>query len=350
MINDTPDIEHIERELAATRARLDGTLDAMQQKLSPGELMSQTVAYFKDGSGMELSHDIGRKMRENPIPLALIGFGLGWLVLSGKRQPSANLNSTSGYSPARYRLPDEGVPAYPAYQAAAYGDLATKAMEAGAGVSRHDDEADDSFRERVSAAKAAVLGLTREAGEAASAFGQRVEEAVTAARDSFQRMSERAGVLASGAGQAAADMADDLFQSGRAGMRSVQDYGQATLEGASGGAEYAIARARDLSTRTVSYLHDRPLLLGALGVALGAGLGMLLPSSRYEQRMLSKVGGGLRDQAHEAIHDVRLRAAHVVEAVTDTVREAAQREGVNDINPEGQAPPAREVIADSTLR
>ena len=86
MTGDTTEVDRIERELAATRARLDGTIDALQQKLSPGELMSQAVTYFKEGSGMDLSHTIGRSLRDNPVPVALIGVGLGWLVVSGTRR------------------------------------------------------------------------------------------------------------------------------------------------------------------------------------------------------------------------------------------------------------------------
>ena len=87
MISDTDEIDRIERELAATRAQLDGTIDALQQKLSPGELMSQAVTYFKEGSGMDLSHNLGRSLRDNPVPVALIGLGLGWLAMSGSRRP-----------------------------------------------------------------------------------------------------------------------------------------------------------------------------------------------------------------------------------------------------------------------
>ena len=350
MTGDTGEIDRIERELAATRAQLDGTIEALQQKLSPGELVSQAVTYFKEGSGMDLSQNLGRSLRDNPVPVALIGVGLGWLVLSGKRQPSPAFNTTPGYSPLSERWPDEGMPMdpiMPAYQAAAYDDLATKAVEAGAGVSRQDDESDEFFHERVSAAKAAVLGLTRDAGEAASAFGQRVEEALTVARDSFERMGDRVRMLASHAGQATADMASHLLESGSAGMRSLQDYGQSTGEGVQNGAEYALARTRDLGTRTATYMQDRPLLLGALGVALGAGLGMLIPSSRYERKMLNEVGVGLRGQAEEAIQDVRSRATRVAASVIDTVRDAAQREGLNDISPQGLAASARELVTDT---
>ena len=333
MTGDTGEIDRIERDLAATRARLDGTIDALQQKLSPGELMSQAVTYFKEGSGMDLSHTIGRSLRDNPVPVALIGVGLGWLVLSGKRQPSPAFNTTPDYSRRRNRWRDEDMamePIMPAYQAAAYDDLATKAMEAGAGVSRQDDESDDSFHERVSAAKAAVLGLTRDAGEAASTFGQRIEEALTAASDSARRASSEALAVAGDARTAAADMAGGIAERGAAGLRSVYDYGRSTVHGVRDGADEAVHRAQDLGARATSYLQEQPLLLGALGITVGAALGMLLPSSRYERKMLGEVREGLRDTAAETVRDMRDRAVRAAETVVDTAKEAMADAAASD--------------------
>ena len=47
MSTDVNELDGIERDLARTRSRLDATLDELQQKLSPGELMSQAVTYIK---------------------------------------------------------------------------------------------------------------------------------------------------------------------------------------------------------------------------------------------------------------------------------------------------------------
>ena len=172
-------MDHIERDLGRTRARLDANIDTLQQKFAPADLVDQAMSYFKEGGGMEFGRNLGRSVRENPVPIALIGVGLGWLMLSGKKQPSAAFDTSGGSSRAVGRSP-QGMQAphheMPAYQAAAYEDLATKAHAAGAGVARQADESDDAFQERVHAAKAAVLGVTRDAGEAASAFGQRVED------------------------------------------------------------------------------------------------------------------------------------------------------------------------------
>ena len=73
-------------ELEHTRSRLDTTIDALQQKLAPGPMVDQAVEYFREGGGMEFGRNLGRSVRDNPIPVALIGVGIGWLVWSNSRQ------------------------------------------------------------------------------------------------------------------------------------------------------------------------------------------------------------------------------------------------------------------------
>jgi ElaB/YqjD/DUF883 family membrane-anchored ribosome-binding protein len=350
MNSGTSEMEHIERDLGRTRARLDTNIDTLQQKFAPADLVDQAMSYFNEGGGMEFGRNLGRSMRENPVPIALIGVGLGWLMLSGKKQPSAAFDTSGGSSHAVGRSA-QGMQApheeMPAYQAAAYEDLVTKAHEAGTGVARQADESDDAFQERVHAAKAAVLGMTRDAGEAASAFGQRIEAALTAAGERFQRMGEQASTMVSDAGQAAADTAGNLLDRGREGVRSLQDQGRSAADGVRGGAEYALMQTREATARSVSYVQDQPLLLGVLGIALGAGLGMLVPTSRHERAMLSQAGSGLREQAKGAMHELQAGASRVMEAAVGTAQDAAQREGLHDMHPQGLAASARELVADT---
>ena len=335
MTGDTSEIDRIERELAATRARLDGTIDALQQKLSPGELMSQAVTYFKEGSGMDLSHNIGRSLRDNPVPVALIGLGLGWLVVAASRRSEAT-NASSRQADAgryqyrsgayRYASPDR-VPERAAHRSMPYeptlrDDFGGKIRKAVESVKRATDEDDATFQERVADAKAAIVGVTRQIGEAAASFRERVEEAVTAASESARRASSEALAVAGDARTAAADMAGGIAERGAAGLQSVYDYGRSTAHGVRDGADEAVHRAQDLGARATSYLQEQPLLLGAIGVTLGAALGMLLPSSRYEREMLGEVREGLRDTASETVRDMRDRAVRVAETVVDTAKEA----------------------------
>jgi ElaB/YqjD/DUF883 family membrane-anchored ribosome-binding protein len=347
------EMEHIERDLGRTRARLDANIDTLQQKFAPGDLVDQAVNYFKEGGGMEFGRDLGRSVRANPLPIALIGVGLGWLMLSGKKQAGEAYGTSGGpghgvgRSPWGLQAPHEEMPAY---QAAAYEDLASKAHEAGAGVARRADETEDAFQERVHAAKAAVLGVTRDAGEAAAAFGQRVEDALTAAADRFRQLGSQASAMAGDAGRAATDQASDLLDRGREGVRSLQDQGRAAAEGVRGGAGYAITQTREVTARSVSYVQDQPLLLGALGIALGAGLGMLVPTSRHEREMLREASAGLREQAKGAVRELQAGASRVAHAAVGTAQDAARREGLPDMHPQGLAASARERVADTASR
>ena len=81
------DTGEIERELNDTRSRLDDTIGALQRKVAPGTLVDQAVEYYSEGGGMEIGRNLGRSLRDNPIPVALIGVeGLGWLLLANSRQ------------------------------------------------------------------------------------------------------------------------------------------------------------------------------------------------------------------------------------------------------------------------
>ena len=364
MTGDTDEIDRIERELAATRARLDGTIDALQQKLSPGELMSQAATYFKEGSGMDLSHNIGRSLRDNPVPVALIGLGLGWLVVAGSRRPEA-ANDSSRQADAdmygrrqyrsgayRYASPDR-IPDRAAHRAMPYeptlrDNFAAKIREAVDGVKRATDEDDATFQERVAAAKGTIVGVTRQIGEAAASFRERVEEAVTAASESARRASREALTLAGDAGTAAADMAGGIAERGAAGLRSVYDYGRSSAHEMREGTDDAVRRAQDLGTRATAYLQEQPLLLGAIGVSLGAALGMLLPSSRYEREMLGEVREGLRDTAVETVRDMRDRAVRVAEMVVDTTKDAMADKAPSD--PASSDAAARGIYGSSEVR
>ena len=329
MSGDSTAIDAIEHDLMRTRARLDRTIDELQRKLSPGELMSQAMTYFEESGGMELGQKLGQSVRDNPIPVAMIGVGLGWLVVAGSRKPdpapweqagrpagNGMEPARGGYHPLRYGAGSVAAHQTMPYQAAAYDDLAAKAVEAGSRLRRQADETEAAFEERTQDAKAAVLGVTRQVGEATQAFRQRVEQALASAKDQVRRTAEQAQAMASEAGASAVDFAGDVAHRGEAGLRHLYDRGQDAVSSLRDGADQAVTQTRELGSRTASYLQEQPLLLGALGVALGAGLGMLLPSSRYERDIVRDVRRGLRDQAEETVRDAQFRAARVARSET----------------------------------
>lgn len=75
----------IEREVERTREQVSHTLDELRLRMSPGQLIDQALDYAKDSGGAEFGRNLGRSVRDNPLPILLIGAGVGWLMASGRR-------------------------------------------------------------------------------------------------------------------------------------------------------------------------------------------------------------------------------------------------------------------------
>ena len=221
------------------------------------------------------------------------------------------------------------------YEAAAYDDLASKANRAAAQVQRHADEAEDAFQGRVQAARASVLGLTRNAGEAMEGFRARIEEALSSAADSARSLAASAG-----------DSASRLADRGREAVQGFYEQGASALHGVRDRAGDAAGQVRHFSSRTIDYVQEQPLLLGALGITVGAAIGMLLPSSRYERRMAASLRDSLGESARQVVGEAGQSVARVAESVLDTAQEATRREGFVDTEGRDLAAVAREKVAD----
>src|SRR5262245_6647284 len=78
-------VQHLEREAAATRARLTGDLDHLVEGLTPGRLFDEALAYSRRG-GANFLRGLGHAAAANPIPTLLIGAGCA-MFLSGRGRP-----------------------------------------------------------------------------------------------------------------------------------------------------------------------------------------------------------------------------------------------------------------------
>jgi hypothetical protein len=78
--NETADLE---RDVAEERARVDETLDEVQRRLTPGQLIDEVLHHGR-GAGTDFVANLGRTLAANPIPTALVGVGLMWLLLAPK--------------------------------------------------------------------------------------------------------------------------------------------------------------------------------------------------------------------------------------------------------------------------
>lgn len=76
----------LEREVEQTRAEVEETTAALRDRLSVGEVLNQADSLFRASGAPDFLRSLGRQVRENPLPLVLIGAGLAWLVISSSRR------------------------------------------------------------------------------------------------------------------------------------------------------------------------------------------------------------------------------------------------------------------------
>lgn len=95
--------EDIEDEIARTRGEMTDTLTAIERKLSPQQIMDQAVDTMREF--LSDRSRVAQMVRDNPIPLALIGLGLGWMAVSAatsgesRRAKAGSYESMEGVSP-----------------------------------------------------------------------------------------------------------------------------------------------------------------------------------------------------------------------------------------------------------
>lgn len=86
--------EEIQEKIERTRDEMASTLHAIERKLSPKQLMDQAVDTMKDFASDQTR--VGAMVRENPVPLALLGIGIGWLAVSGLKGRDKDIEAFGG--------------------------------------------------------------------------------------------------------------------------------------------------------------------------------------------------------------------------------------------------------------
>ena len=248
--------EEIEAEIARERARMGDTLEAIQHRLSPGQLLDQALEYSRRGPGEYLSH-LGVSVKENPMPVALVAIGLGWLMTSG-----AGTHMTGGAAHGA--------------AGSSSGHTRGEGSRAGSAVSdamHRIGDAARSARDSASHAAASARDMAAHAGESSSAAGERIREQGRHARDSARHYAERAS-------------------SGWSHM-----------------------------------VRDQPLVLGAIGLAIGAALGAGLPPTRREDELLGEYRDDLVDRAAETGKEQLERGKRVAAAAAGAASSEVDRQG-----------------------
>ena len=80
-----PQSARLEREAEETLWQLSGTLEELRGRMTPGRVVDQVIDYTRGSPAAEFMRNLGREVRENPIPLVVVGIGILWLLLATNR-------------------------------------------------------------------------------------------------------------------------------------------------------------------------------------------------------------------------------------------------------------------------
>lgn len=277
--------EEIENEIEQTRREMDYTLGQIQRKLSPGQMVDEGIAYLRNSGSGEFASNLGVTVKNNPMPITLLSVGLAWLMMANKNPPKrfSAERLTERFSTERF--PN----VYAAPESPAWNDT----EPSGPGVRERISQAMSSFSSKLGDASGKVSTTAHNVGDGVSHYA-------SGAGDSASHLASNASQLASGARDSATHLASGARQrAARAAEAARSQYGRAR------------SSAQHLA-------HEQPLVLGALGVALGAAIGAFLPATRREDELMGSVRDDLVQTGREQYEGAR-------DTVKETVKEAVQK-------------------------
>jgi ElaB/YqjD/DUF883 family membrane-anchored ribosome-binding protein len=280
----------LEREAEQARADLTATLDALRSRLTPGQLLDDFVDSARDGAPGRFVHNLGRNVQENPLPLALVGVGLAWTMVS-----TAMSRRDGG---------------------AAHGGRAMR--------SDHLDP--DTIGEGVGAG---IGSLSEAEGQTPGGLKDRVGRKVAQAGQAIEGMREGIADAAAGATQSlssAGSAASDLY-------RRTTHAGSEAKDRIAGGASELTGRMSSASRTLVDFCKEQPVVLVGLGLAIGAAMGALLPASRTEDRLLGEASKRLKERASDMAERAYEAGENAASEIADRVASAAS-EASQDVRPE----------------
>ena len=101
----TASSEQLEREIAEARDRMTEDIEELRLRVTPGRLVDQIADYAREGPAAEFVTNLGREIRENPLPLLLTAAGIAWLIVASSLSRSRRLEALMGRPQGQTLLP-----------------------------------------------------------------------------------------------------------------------------------------------------------------------------------------------------------------------------------------------------
>lgn len=330
-VND--ETEQLREQIEETRRGMGETIDAIQERLSfqnisdqvkdqVSEQISGAVESAKDafytkagdivntvGRGFkELGKtDLAKRAQQNPTALAIIGAGVGALLISllvdnkKSRRKTKSYNYDYDSSDDQVRYADSSRRDLTSGESDRQGESMFQAARQGIG-----DTASSAYESVSGAAGSAYEGVTSAAGSAYESLGN-------VASKTYEGVGSVAGKTYEGVGNVASK----------------------TYQGVTSAAGFAYEKAGDLGGQVKInydyYIEENPLAVGAVALALGAAVGFAIPMTQKENEYLGEYRDTVVEKAQataqDALGTVKQMATEAQKVITEEVKSATSSQG-----------------------
>jgi ElaB/YqjD/DUF883 family membrane-anchored ribosome-binding protein len=331
------DLTHTVDEL---KSKVSSTVDDIRDRISPDSIKAAAGDYVRSRGGQ-----LVEKARDNPLQAAAIGLGLAYPVLGVMRAiPAPVLMIGAGL----FLMGSQQGKQLSQKVAEAAGGLVDQASVGANSVRRAIHDVQDSASQTFASAKATVSsGVDDLATQAA-----KVRSAATEASDQLSEtgaaIARSASVSVDGLKEklgAASDSAADALRGGVSAATSyVQDTANSTVDfGANATRQMrdgAIKSSQNASNFIGDVIQQNPLLVGGIGLAIGALVASALPRTGAESGLMGDASANIQKRANE-MASRGFEAAK--ELASNVVSDVAQRADEQGLTPDGLSEAAQDL-------
>jgi hypothetical protein len=303
----------LEREAEQTRAQLAATLDELRARMSPGQLFDEVLDYARDGTVGDFARNLRRQVGSNPVPAALAGLGLAWLMMSAGR--------ATRRGPSAYDTTDEWSAGARDVAARGWDKSASTIQEVGESFGDAAAKGTDAARRAMHDMSDSVGGAASSAADTARRTMHDMRDGLAGAADTARRAYDDMRDTVSGAAESVADTASSA-------ARRLNEKAKAAGAAFGNVAHDAQSRASSVASSGRGWLNrtaEQPLVLAGIGVAIGAALGAALPGTAAENKLMGEKADELKERVGDIAAEQYEKAGEVAGSVYDHVKKEAEQ-------------------------